>query len=385
MFRRARSWATILIVLPIVMIADVHSADAQGLRRFLEGGSKSSDPKPSNSAGEKRMAPPSSPAAPSNSASSRVAAQQNSAGPSRDVGGARGPYPTALNSKAAKPPKPQAQFGQPLPGAGSPRVSGQPYRHPQAEHGLSRLPQNRYPSNNPNGRTNSNIPAVPPAAAYKADIKNPATAYFNSPTAAASRFDNNPVTQPQRAGDTNYGLPVDASTNRQPPSAANPHSETPLEAINPVNVRAVLGRFGLDLTEKGETVSVTYVDAKSNAAQSGLKRGDTIVSLGGAPVMNVQEFSQIAALLAEGDQIELGYSRDGKEEKTLVQYGSSSETPADTSQNGGQLQLGESNWAATPQDEMQRLQQLVAQQRQVIAELQKRLLELEKDSEKSSF
>jgi predicted metalloprotease with PDZ domain len=174
--------------------------------------------------------------------------------------------------------------------------------------------------------------------------------------------------------------PKDVSTESIDQGLRLSQPDSSIETSSPVNEKEVLRKFGLDFSEESESVLVTLVDSRGNASQAGLERGDKILSLGGAAVVNPKEFAQIAGLLSDGDQIELIYSRDGKEEKAFIQYGNSADSTAEKLVQGSGNAPSNSNWSATPQNETQRLQQLVEQQRQVIAELQKRVRELEKGS-----
>jgi serine protease Do len=56
---------------------------------------------------------------------------------------------------------------------------------------------------------------------------------------------------------------------------------------------------------------IVRVFADSPAATSGLKAGDIITSVGGRPIDSREAFSTLTATLMPGQQVELGYERDG--------------------------------------------------------------------------
>jgi len=80
--------------------------------------------------------------------------------------------------------------------------------------------------------------------------------------------------------------------------------------------------FGMMLQEQGESFVVSNIDPRGNAAAAGLRRGDVIENIGGAPIQVIEEFEAIAKAMKGGDRVEFEVSRRGsKPEKVIVQYG----------------------------------------------------------------
>ncbi|WP_241480231.1 S1C family serine protease [Nocardiopsis halotolerans] len=65
------------------------------------------------------------------------------------------------------------------------------------------------------------------------------------------------------------------------------------------------------------------VESGGPADEAGLRPGDVIVSLGGRPVNSGQELLAMLRSRTPGDEIEVGYERDGQRETTTVTLGSS--------------------------------------------------------------
>ncbi len=65
-------------------------------------------------------------------------------------------------------------------------------------------------------------------------------------------------------------------------------------------------------------VTIFNVVDNSPAAQAGLQPGDTITSVNGKPVKNGDELVEIIANTKPGNQVKLGYIRDGKDKGTSV-------------------------------------------------------------------
>ncbi|QEG20694.1 PDZ domain-containing protein [Mariniblastus fucicola] len=80
--------------------------------------------------------------------------------------------------------------------------------------------------------------------------------------------------------------------------------------------------FGMMLQPVGETFVISKIDQRGNAAEAGLRRGDVIEEIGGAPIQVIEEFEAIAKAMSGGDRVEFSVSRRGnKPEKITVQYG----------------------------------------------------------------
>lgn len=80
--------------------------------------------------------------------------------------------------------------------------------------------------------------------------------------------------------------------------------------------------FGMKIQQSGERFYVSEVASRGNAAAAGLRRGDLIVNVGGAPLKVVEEIESIAKAMRSGDRVEFEVSRRGsKAEKVFVQFG----------------------------------------------------------------
>jgi len=76
------------------------------------------------------------------------------------------------------------------------------------------------------------------------------------------------------------------------------------------------------LQAKGnDQLVVSAIQRNGNAARSGLRVGDQVVSAGGGKLSSMEEFKQIAKTLGQGDQIEVEFVRNGKKQKSLLQFG----------------------------------------------------------------
>lgn len=73
---------------------------------------------------------------------------------------------------------------------------------------------------------------------------------------------------------------------------------------------------------------VTGVQQGGNAAHAGIRTGDQLLSLGGGKISGMEELKQIASTLGQGDQIEVELVRQGKKQKSLLQFGTASQDGA---------------------------------------------------------
>ena len=80
--------------------------------------------------------------------------------------------------------------------------------------------------------------------------------------------------------------------------------------------------FGMMLkTNDNNDLYVARIQPTGNAAKAGLRPGDQIVAAGGGELTAIEEFKQIAKSLGQGDQIEVEYIRQGKKQKSILQFG----------------------------------------------------------------
>ena len=78
----------------------------------------------------------------------------------------------------------------------------------------------------------------------------------------------------------------------------------------------------MELQAQGDDFFIGRIDPRGNAAEAGLRRGDLIEEIGGAPIQVMEEFDAIAKAMRGGDRVEFKVSRRGsKAEKVVVQFG----------------------------------------------------------------
>ncbi len=109
-------------------------------------------------------------------------------------------------------------------------------------------------------------------------------------------------------------------TRPLPPISADSRKGT----VNPRNASAKRGPgFGMMVqnSQEGELV-VTGVQQSGNAARAGIRSGDRLLSVGGGKLSGLAELKQIAKTLGQGDQVEVVFARQGKKQKSLLQFGS---------------------------------------------------------------
>ena len=108
-------------------------------------------------------------------------------------------------------------------------------------------------------------------------------------------------------------------TRPLPPLAAGSRQET--GAI----VNATASRkpgFGMMVQKsKDNKLVVSGVQRGGNASRAGLRPGDQLLSFGGGKLTGMEELTQIAKTLGQGDQVEVEFNRQGKKQKSLLQFG----------------------------------------------------------------
>lgn len=170
------------------------------------------------------------------------------------------------------------------------------------------------------------------------------------------RATNRYPTQQKPRGTTRYPQPPSSTagryapsrqqlpTNRQPlPASANTRSRTSPQRTPTLNrgaerTSAIATRtgFGLTLdTNRNDELFVASVVSGGNAAKAGIRRGDTVLEIGGVEATSVEEYDQISKAMSEGDQMEFRIERHGQTDKILVAWGEapdleSLETTTDT-------------------------------------------------------
>ena len=206
----------------------------------------------------------------------------------------------------------------------------------------------------------------------------------------------------QRAG--NAQTPTPNRTNQQAPNRntqLTPNRNQPTGAANqqtriPTNVRqrqpnvAATPKtpqrkgFGFELTEKDDRLFVSKIASNGNAAEAGIRRGDEIVGIGGVDVKTQDGFDDIAEILSEGDNIEIGFKRKGRVDEVQVGFGMipdvddpSLEIPSgvETTNNNrhGLAPPREQPDVGSRNQDMARMERVIRDQQRVIEELQAQL------------
>jgi len=104
-------------------------------------------------------------------------------------------------------------------------------------------------------------------------------------------------------------------------------------------VHAYLGVSAQDANKGAQLASIA---AGSPAAKAGLQAGDVITSFGGKAVASSSVLSSLVDSYKPGDQVQVQYLRNGKQQTvkvTLVQRPNTSQSAADSSQGSGQGQV----------------------------------------------
>ena len=80
--------------------------------------------------------------------------------------------------------------------------------------------------------------------------------------------------------------------------------------------------FGMMVQKsKNDKLVVSGVQRGGNASRAGLRPGDQLLSFGGGKLTGMEELTQIAKTLGQGDQVEVEFNRQGKKQKSLLQFG----------------------------------------------------------------
>ena len=170
-----------------------------------------------------------------------------------------------------------------------------------------------------------------------------------SPAAAAAKKPT-PAAKPNPAGRTpapSSRVPTPA-TRRPTPATPTPASRAsgsgtkyppiklespertaaPATAEKPTQKLAAAG-FGMSIQQYGEGFVVAQVDPRGNAAAEGVRRGDVIENIGGAPIRDIAEYEAVGKAMSGGDRVEFELSRRGsKPQKMMIQFGKAAPVPA---------------------------------------------------------
>lgn len=140
---------------------------------------------------------------------------------------------------------------------------------------------------------------------------------------ASARNRLTPATKtPTRASGSGTKAPTPA--RQQPTPASKAEQKPTIKLQSPgTNPQAIASKgFGMELQAQGDDFFIGRIDPRGNAAEAGLRRGDLIEEIGGAPIQVMEEFDAIAKAMRGGDRVEFKVSRRGsKAEKVVVQFG----------------------------------------------------------------
>jgi hypothetical protein len=187
-------------------------------------------------------------------------------------------------------------------------------------------------------RLNDGKPLMP----FVADIENaikPQPPNRLSPAAKAAKQPT-PAKAPSSADRPAPRTPTPAS-RPSPGKVPTPAGKEPQQKYPPIKLKSSDGRqlsddgqqeevsqklaaagFGMAIQQSGDSFFVSQIDPRGNAASAGLRTGDVIVNVGGAPIKVVAEYEAIGKAMRGGDRVEFEVSRRGsKPEKILVQFG----------------------------------------------------------------
>ena len=142
----------------------------------------------------------------------------------------------------------------------------------------------------------------------------------NSAPTPASRTGYVPTaTQPRESNRVISRTQTPTHTRPLPPIATGQVERSPHVA----NVGTNRGPgFGMMVkSSQGNQLVVTGVQRGGNAEHAGLRTGDQLLSAGGGQLSGMEEFKSIAKTLSQGDQVEVVFSRNGKKQKSLLQFG----------------------------------------------------------------
>lgn len=150
------------------------------------------------------------------------------------------------------------------------------------------------------------------AAPSKSATPEPTPAKSKFPTRSDAFYGNK-----KRADKNEIGTGTANTGTRRAPSMQVPDVATKSSRESTIG----FGMFVEDV--KGKLV-VTDIDRKGNAAKKDIKKGDVLIGVGGVEITNLNEYNEITGILKDGDQIEMQFSRRGKEmDKKIVQLGES--------------------------------------------------------------
>ena len=143
--------------------------------------------------------------------------------------------------------------------------------------------------------------------------------YPTQQTRATTRYPQPPSSTKGRYAPTRQQLPSTSRTQSRTPQQRTPTLNRGAERKSAIATRT---GFGLTLdTNRDDELFVASVVPGGNAAKSGIRRGDTILEIGGVEATSVEEYDQISKAMSGGDQMEFRFERHGQTDKVLVAWG----------------------------------------------------------------
>ncbi len=178
------------------------------------------------------------------------------------------------------------------------------------------------------------IPSPQDQRAQSQAVQQPAE---SSPMNPPARFA--PVPEPPKPENADFMIrSVPAPVNAAPETVEIPQSR------NTLNHGIVVEPEGPEDAPVG--LRIRNIARGGLCADSGLKRGDVIVNIGGIPTSQEGEFQGIMNVIQQGDEMEFTVIRNGRQQKVMVQFGE----PAAGSQPDLQFTPGETEGIIGDQD-----------------------------------
>jgi len=141
----------------------------------------------------------------------------------------------------------------------------------------------------------------------------------NAPTPAERTGYSPRTTQQRESNRAISGTPSPTRTRPLPPLAAASREGMASSGKAAASRNSGFGMMVQKLPN-GQLV-VTGIQQSGNAAKAGIRTGDQVLSLGGGKLSEMEELKQIANTLGQGDQIEIELLRQGKKQKSVLQFG----------------------------------------------------------------
>lgn len=154
----------------------------------------------------------------------------------------------------------------------------------------------------------------------------PANAQNKVPTPAGNKKENPyAAARYRKDGQSASKVPTAQQRDpRRPPGLTPRPTDAARSATSPQD-------FGMMIAKNNDDqFVVTRVTPGGNAASSGVRPGDLVVEVGGAPLTNIEEFNSIADVMGQGDQLEFKFQTRGGKPRTIhVQYGTTPEVDSE--------------------------------------------------------